>query len=55
MGDMTPPGTVHVVFVRSPVAHARIVSVDTGAARSAPGVLDVFTAADLPLLPSRCS
>ena len=51
VGDMDPPGTVHVVFVRSVTAHARIVSVDTEAARSAPGVVGVWTAADVPITP----
>ena len=51
VGDMGPPGTVHLAFVRSVMAHARIASVDTDAARSAPGVLGVFTAEDLPLAP----
>src|SRR6266478_2018660 len=36
----------HAVIVRSPHAHARIVSVDKGAALGAPGVLAVFTGAD---------
>ena len=51
VGDMDPPGTVHVAFVRSVMAHARIASVDTEAARSAPGVLGVWTAADVPIAP----
>ena len=51
VGDMDPPGTVHVAFVRSVMAHARIASVATGAARSAPGVLGVWTAADVPITP----
>jgi carbon-monoxide dehydrogenase large subunit len=37
----------HVVYVRSPYAHADITSVDIGDAVDAPGVLGVFTAADL--------
>ena len=41
--DITRPGEVHGVFVHSPVAHARIVKVETGAAKAAPGVLDVIT------------
>jgi len=45
--DVAPPGTLHAFVVRSPVAHARIVSVEAGAARQAPGVAAVFTAADL--------
>jgi carbon-monoxide dehydrogenase large subunit len=44
-------GAVHVFFVRSPVAHARIVSVDATAALAAPGVVAVFTADDLTELP----
>ena len=39
-------GCVAAAFVRSPVAHARIRSVDTSEARDAPGVLAVYTAAD---------
>jgi carbon-monoxide dehydrogenase large subunit len=38
---------LHACVVRSPVAHARIVSVDADAAVAAPGVVAVFTAADL--------
>ena len=45
--DVTPPGTLHAFVVRSPVAHARIDSVDATEARAAPGVAAVFTAADL--------
>jgi carbon-monoxide dehydrogenase large subunit len=45
--DVTPPGTLHAFVVRSPVAHARILDVDAAAAREAPGVVAVFTAADL--------
>ena len=46
--DVMPPGTLHAFVVRSPVAHARLVSVDVSQAREAPGVAAVFTAADLP-------
>src|SRR3954454_15354161 len=38
---------LHVAFVRSPFAHARIVSIDATASRAATGVVAVFTAADL--------
>ena len=44
-------GACHVFFVRSPVAHARILAIDVTAAREAPGVVAVFTAADLDDLP----
>ncbi len=37
-------------LLRSPLAHARIVSIDTAAARKHPGVLDVITGADLSTL-----
>jgi carbon-monoxide dehydrogenase large subunit len=40
-------GAVHVHFVRSVVAHARINGVDTAAARQAEGVIAVYTGADL--------
>jgi carbon-monoxide dehydrogenase large subunit len=40
-------GAVHVHFVRSTVAHARITSIDTTAAKEAEGVVAVFTGADL--------
>ncbi len=44
-------GACHVFFVRSPVAHARILAIDVTAAREAPGVVGVYTAADLDDLP----
>ncbi|HEY6491712.1 MAG TPA: xanthine dehydrogenase family protein molybdopterin-binding subunit [Trebonia sp.] len=44
--NMTLPGLVHVAFLRSTQAHARIVSVDLSAARSAPGVLAAYSGAD---------
>ena len=34
--DVVPSGQTHLVFLRSPYAHARIVSVDTSAARGVP-------------------
>ena len=40
-------GFAHGYVVRSPYPHARIVSIDTGRARSAPGVIAVFTGADM--------
>jgi len=45
--DIDLPGQAHAVFVRSPVAHGILRRIDTAAARAAPGVLGVFTAADL--------
>jgi carbon-monoxide dehydrogenase large subunit len=40
------PGMLHMAFVRSPMAHARITSVDTSAARSMPGVIAAYSGAD---------
>src|SRR3990172_9308611 len=44
--DMRLPGQAYAVMVRSPMAHARIVSIDGRAARGLPGVLGVFTGTD---------
>lgn len=43
-----PPGTLRVFIATSPRAHARIVSMDVSAVRSAPGVACVLTADDIP-------
>jgi carbon-monoxide dehydrogenase large subunit len=40
------PGLLHMAFVRSPFAHARITSVDVSAAKSMPGVIAAFSGAD---------
>jgi carbon-monoxide dehydrogenase large subunit len=40
------PGMLHMAFVRSPMAHARITSVDLSAARAMPGVIAAFSGAD---------
>lgn len=45
--DVVLPGQSYAVFVRSPYAHARIKSIDLAAAKAAPGVLAIFTGADL--------
>jgi len=42
-----PFGTVHLAFLRSPYAHARILSIDVEAAREAEGVIAVYTGADI--------
>src|SRR6202012_4166720 len=39
------PGMVHIAFLRSPYAHARITSVDVSAARSEPGVIAAYSGA----------
>src|SRR4051794_11809476 len=46
-------GAVRVTFVRSPVAHARIVALDAEAARATPGVVAVLTAEDLAGTPAQ--
>ena len=46
--DTCCEGSLHAVFVRSQLAHARIGSIDMDEARRMPGVAGVFTAADLP-------
>ena len=45
--DVLLPGQTHGVFLRSPYAHARIKSIDTGKASKAMGVIAIFTGADL--------
>jgi carbon-monoxide dehydrogenase large subunit len=45
--DVVLPRMVHVAFVRSPHAHARIAGIDGGAALAVPGVLRLFTGKDL--------
>ena len=47
--DIARPGTLHMAVVRSPEAHARIVSVDTSAALERTDVVGVFTGEDLDL------
>jgi aerobic carbon-monoxide dehydrogenase large subunit len=47
VSDVTLPRMAHVAFVRSPHAHARIVDIDTTAAKLAPGVVAVVTGAEL--------
>src|SRR6201997_2771064 len=45
--DIKLPGMLHAAFVRSPMAHARVLSVEIEAARALPGVVAVLTGADL--------
>lgn len=45
--DIMLPGMVHAAILRSPHGHARITKLDTSAAKSAAGVVGVFTAADI--------
>jgi carbon-monoxide dehydrogenase large subunit len=45
--DVKLPGMLHAAFVRSPLAHGRVLAVDVSAARALPGVVAVLTGADL--------
>jgi carbon-monoxide dehydrogenase large subunit len=45
--DLALPAMVHAAFLRSPHAHARITRIDTSRAKSAAGVLAVFTSTDI--------
>jgi xanthine dehydrogenase molybdenum-binding subunit len=46
--DIDLPGQLHAKILRSGQVHARIVSIDTSAAKALPGVHAVITAADVP-------
>ena len=46
--DIRLPGVAHAALLRSPHAHARILRIDTARAKTAPGVVAVYTRADLP-------
>ncbi len=41
--DLMEPGAAHVVFVRSPVAHGTIASIDISGAEEMPGVVAVYS------------
>ena len=43
-----PPGLLHLAFGHATDGHGRLVSLDLDAVRAAPGVVAVFTAADIP-------
>jgi carbon-monoxide dehydrogenase large subunit len=47
VADIKLPGMLHAAFVRSPLAHGRVLAVDVSAARALPGIVAVFTGADL--------
>ena len=51
VGDVDLPGALHVGYVTSTVAHARLASVDVDKARRAPGIVDVVTNDDLSFAP----
>jgi carbon-monoxide dehydrogenase large subunit len=45
--DIKLPGMLHAAFVRSPLAHGQVLSVNAEAARALPGVVAVYTGADM--------
>ena len=52
IGNLPMEGALHLTFVRSPIAHARITGFDASEALSMPGVRAVWTAADIDLPPA---
>ena len=50
-GDISFPYQLHMRLARSPVAHGRVVMVDAAAARATPGVVAVWTSADIADVP----
>src|SRR5690242_10312174 len=51
LDDVKLPGMTHLAILRSPYAHAKIRSIDTSAAKAAPGVVGVIVGADIPWNP----
>jgi carbon-monoxide dehydrogenase large subunit len=51
LDDIKLTGMTHMAILRSPYAHARILSVDISAAKTKPGVLTVIVGADIPYNP----
>jgi len=48
--DVQLPGMLHAAFLRSPIAHGRIASIDVSAAKEAPGVVAVYDGAGMQAL-----
>jgi aerobic carbon-monoxide dehydrogenase large subunit len=48
-GNMSVEGALHAIFVRSPIAHGTLGEIEVDEARAMPGVVAVYTAADLEL------
>ncbi len=53
--DLAPANALHATFVRSVMAHATITSIDTSDAAAMPGIVAVYTAADLGIEPFAAS
>ena len=52
IANLELPGALHLTFVRSSLAHGKIVSIDADDALAMPGVVAVWTAADIDLEPA---
>jgi CO/xanthine dehydrogenase Mo-binding subunit len=50
-GDLVAPGMLHAKILRSPLAHAKILNIDTSRAKALPGVMAVITGKDFPGIP----
>jgi aerobic carbon-monoxide dehydrogenase large subunit len=49
--DLTRPGLIHAVFLRSPFAHGKIAKLTIGSATAMPGVVGIVTAAEVGAVP----
>ena len=47
-GDLVAPGMLYARILRSPLAHAKILNIDTSRAKALPGVMAVITGKDFP-------
>ena len=52
IANLPMPGALHLTFVRSSMAHARLIGVDASEALSMPGIRAVWTAADIDIAPA---
>ena len=52
IGNLVLPGALHLSFVRSTMAHARLLDIDASDALAMPGVVAVWTAKDIDLAPA---
>lgn len=52
IANLDLPNAVHLTYVRSQMAHARITAIDTSEAEAMPGVIAVYTAKDIDLAPA---
>jgi carbon-monoxide dehydrogenase large subunit len=52
IANLPMPGALHLTFVRSSMAHARLIGIDASEALSMPGIRAVWTAADIDIAPA---